>query len=243
MGTFKLVLEYDGTNYVGWQIQPNGKAIQAELEKALEQVLQEPIATIAAGRTDAGVHARGQVVSFKTTKQVQSQLLRKGLNGLLPHDIVVLSCDSMPDDFHARHGAKAREYRYVLAMKPTAIERNFSWYVGGYQIDQDQLSDCASLVLGEHDFSAFCKAHSSTDDFICTVERSQWSRQSSSLVYEIRANRFLYTMVRTIVGTMVEVARGHRAPVEFREIFESRDRTRAGMAAPAKGLFLHEVGY
>lgn len=243
MGTYKLLLEYDGTCYVGWQIQPNGTSVQAELEKGLEQIIQEPVSIVAAGRTDAGVHARGQVASFRTEKPVQVQLLRKGLNGVLPSDIAVLSCESMHDDFHARHSAKGRSYSYCLAMRPTAIARNFSWYVGGYQIDRKLLAGCASLLLGDHDFSSFCKAHSSTDDFVCKVEESRWTENGTSLIYEIKANRFLYTMVRTIVGTIVEVARGHREAGEFRDILEAKDRTRAGMAAPAKGLFLEEIYY
>ncbi len=243
MRNIKLTLEYDGTNYVGWQVQSNGVSIQAELEKAISQILQEHISTVAAGRTDAGVHATGQVASFKCAKLIRLPLLMKGLNGVLPRDIVVLSCEEVPMDFHARHNARSRMYKYYLALKPTAIEREYSWYVGGYEIDRKLLNDCAALVLGEHDFTSFCKVNSTTDSFLCKVESSTWIETASNLVYNIKANRFLYGMVRTLVGTMVEVARGHREFEVFSEILSDEDRTKAGMAAPAKGLFLDEVTY
>jgi tRNA pseudouridine38-40 synthase len=243
MGNVKLVLEYDGTNYVGWQVQPNGPSVQSELEKALEQILRQPISTVAAGRTDAGVHARGQVVSFKSTESLQLPLLVKGLNAVLPEDIVVLSSDDVPDEFHARYSARARTYRYYLSLRPTAIERSFSWYVGGYHLDRKLLNDCAGLILGEHDFTSFCKTDTAVDHFRCDIERSNWMETASNLIYEIRANRFLYGMVRALVGTMVEVARGHRTYDSFPEILAAKDRSKAGMTAPAKGLFLEEITY
>ncbi|MCX6135638.1 MAG: tRNA pseudouridine(38-40) synthase TruA [Ignavibacteriales bacterium] len=243
METFKLCIEYDGTNYVGWQIQSNGTSVQSVLEGALQQILQLPISTVAAGRTDAGVHARGQVVSFKCEKQIEPEMLTKSLNGVLPNDIVALTCERASEDFHARHSARSRMYRYYLSCLPTSIQRNFSWYVGGYKLDRKLLNDCAEIVLGEHDFTSFCKTVSTADHFLCTVHQSSWSETRSNLVYEIRANRFLHGMVRTIVGTMVEVARGHREFNSFREILASKDRANAGMAAPAKGLFLEEITY
>ena len=243
MRNIKLILEYDGTSYVGWQVQPNGSSIQGELEKALEQIVQQSVSTVAAGRTDAGVHAMGQVVSFKSTTFVQLPLLTKGLNAILPRDIVVISADDVPDDFHARYSARSRTYRYYLSLRPTAIEREYSWYVGGYHLDRKLLTDCAALILGEHDFESFCKTDAAVDHFRCTVESSGWTETPSNLVYEIRANRFLYGMVRALVGTMVEVARGHREFGTFSEILAARDRTKAGMAAPARGLFLEQITY
>lgn len=243
MENIKLLIEYDGTNYVGWQVQPNGPSVQAELEKALGQILQQPAVTVGAGRTDAGVHARGQVVSFNISKSVQLPQLLKSLNALLPEDMVAISIESVPRDFHARYSALSRVYRYYLSFRPTAIQRNYCWYVGGYDIDRKMLEACASLVIGEWDFSSFCKRDTNVDHFRCTVEKSEWTQNGSGIVYEIRANRFLYGMVRALVGTMVEVARGHREYKEFSEILIAKDRTRAGMAAPARGLFLEGVVY
>ena len=243
MQNIKLIIEYDGSDFAGWQIQANGPSIQGELEKALGEILQEPVSTVAAGRTDAGVHARGQVASFKTSKSITSDLLRRGVNGLLPPQIVVLSAEQVPDSFHARYSAKARIYRYHLGLRRTALHRNQSWYVGGYNIREDLLQQCAELLLHEHDFSSFCKVDASTDHFRCMVDRASWQRIHTELVFDIRANRFLYGMVRALVGTMVEVARGHRQFAEFQEILEAKDRARAGASAPARGLFLEGVIY
>ncbi|HTY35581.1 MAG TPA: tRNA pseudouridine(38-40) synthase TruA, partial [Bacteroidota bacterium] len=234
---------YDGTNYVGWQVQPNGMSVQAALENALQQILRSSVSTVAAGRTDAGVHARGQVVSFKLPKEIEPEVLVKSLNGVLPDDIAIVAGDRVADDFHARYSARHRTYRYYMSRRPTALERNFSWYVGGYKVEVDLLRQCAGSVMGEHDFASFCKVDSSSEHTRCIVDKSVWSESESKLVYEIRANRFLYGMVRALVGTMVEVARGHRNEGSFEEILAARDRSKAGMSAPAKGLFLEEVVY
>jgi tRNA pseudouridine38-40 synthase len=243
MENIKLLIEYDGSDYVGWQIQPNGASIQGELERALGEILQEPIATVAAGRTDAGVHARGQVASFKTSKHMSLELIHRGVNGLLPPQIVVLSAEKVPDAFHARFSARARVYRYHLGLRLTALRRSQCWYVGGFKIREDLLRQCGSLILGERDFSSFCKVDTNVDHFRCTVERASWQKIDTELVFDIRANRFLYGMVRALVGTMVEVARGHREFAQFQEILDAKDRTRAGASAPAKGLFLEEIIY
>jgi len=169
--------------------------------------------------------------------------LLKSLNALLPEDIVAISIESVPPDFHARYSALCRIYRYYLSFRPTAIQRNYCWYVGGFGIDPKLLDACASSVIGEWDFSSFCKRDTNVDHFRCTVGKSQWTQNASGIVYEIRANRFLYGMVRALVGTMVEVARGHREYKKFGEILIAKDRERAGMAAPARGLFLEEVVY
>jgi tRNA pseudouridine38-40 synthase len=243
MENIKLLIEYDGTDYVGWQVQSNGRSIQGELERALGEILQEPVATVAAGRTDAGVHARGQVASFRTSKLMSPELIHRGVNALLPPQIVVLSVEKVPEEFHARYSAQGRVYRYHLGLRSSAFRRDQSWYVGGYAIDECLLQRCGESILGEHDFSSFSKIDASTDHFRCTVDRASWQKVDSELVFDIRANRFLYGMVRALVGTMVDVARGHRNFAEFQEILDAKDRSRAGASAPAKGLFLEEVIY
>jgi tRNA pseudouridine38-40 synthase len=243
MQNIKLLIEYDGSDFVGWQIQPNGVSIKGELEKALALILQEPIVTNAAGRTDAGVHARGQVASFKTSRSIAPDLIQRGVIALLPPQIIVLAAEEVPESFHARYSAKARSYSYHLGLRPTVFRRNFCWYVGGFKIQEDLLQQCADLLLKEHDFSSFCKVDTNVDHFRCTVDLASWQRIDGELVFDIRANRFLYGMVRALVGTMVEVARGHRQFTAFNEILEAKDRTRAGGSAPAKGLFLEEVIY
>ena len=243
MGNIKLVIEYDGTSYVGWQIQHNGPSVQAELEKALSQIVQAAVPTVAAGRTDAWVHARGQVASCRIPEKTDAASLQKGLNGVLPSDIRILSAESVPDDFHARNSARGRIYRYYLQLRHTALARNYCWYVGGYKLDKNLLDKCASVLPGEHDFSSFCKSNSESTDFTCKVERATWTQNGTSLEFEICANRFLHGMVRALVGTMVEIARGNRPAGQFEEILAARDRARAGMSAPARGLFLEEVIY
>ena len=243
MENIKLLIEYDGSEFIGWQVQPNGPSIQGALERALGEILQEPIATVAAGRTDAGVHARGQVASFKTSMLIAPELIQRGVNALLPPQIVVLSAEKVPETFHARYSAKARIYRYHLGLRPTALRRNQCWYVGGYKIRDELLRECADSIVGENDFSSFCKVDTSVDHFRCTVDRAAWQRIDTELVFDVRANRFLYGMVRALVGTMVEVARGHRPITDFQEILDAKDRTQAGASAPAKGLFLEEIIY
>ncbi len=243
MQNIRLTIEYDGTEFVGWQVQPNGPSIQEELEKAISQITQQRASTVAAGRTDAGVHARGQVVSTRISDFPDLMSFVKSLNALLPPPIVVLSAEPVPDAFHARYSARARVYQYFLTLKPAAIGRDYSWYVGGYPIDLNLLEQCASMLMGEHDFQSFCKSNSEVGHFRCIVEDAQWYKSGSSLVFRIRANRFLYGMVRALVGTMVDIARGHRPTTDMQRILDAKDRSLAGMAAPARGLFLEEVLY
>ncbi len=243
MRNIKLVLEYDGTNYVGWQIQPNGPSIQEAVEKALRQILQEEVQAIVAGRTDAGVHARGQVVNFMTTRTTDTRALFRSLNGILPAEIVVLSAEDADESFHARHSAKGRVYRYVLSLRPTALLRKYSWYVGGFVLNIDLMRQCAALIMGEHDFASFCKADAGVDHFRCTIQKAEWKHEDPTLVLEIAANRFLYGMVRALVGTMVEIGRGYRPFEDFQRILDARDRQAAGTTAPAKGLFLEQIIY
>jgi tRNA pseudouridine38-40 synthase len=243
MRNIKLTLEYDGTEFVGWQMQANGPSIQEELERALHQILGENVKTIVAGRTDAGVHARGQVVNFRTASAVDPDSLTRSLNGVLRPEIVVLSSEEVDTQFHARYSAKARLYRYILMTRPTALMRNHSWYVGGYTLDIELMGRCAEMVRGEHDFASFCKSDSDVDHRRCVVSRAEWRFLRPTLEFEIEANRFLYGMVRAMVGTMVEIGRGYRAFDDFEKILAARDRTKAGMAAPAKGLFLERVIY
>lgn len=243
MRNIKLTIEYDGTNYVGWQVQPNGPSVQKEIEKALHQILRDEIHINGAGRTDSGVHARGQVANFITGHAIEPKTLCKGLNGVLPAAIAIVSVEEMPESFHARYSAKAREYLYYLALQPTAIWRNYSWYVGGYTLDIDLMRYCADAILSEHDFASFCKSEAEVKHFRCIVSSAQWQATESQMTLRISANRFLHGMVRALVGTMVEVGRRYRPVEDFKKILEAKDRRAAGMAAPAKGLFLERIIY
>jgi tRNA pseudouridine38-40 synthase len=238
----KLTLEYDGTHFVGWQVQPNGRSVQEEVEKALKQILQEECKTHAAGRTDAGVHARGQVANCFTTKEISLNRFTSSLNGVLPEDIVLVKTEEVDASFHARYSAKGRRYCYYISRAPTALLRNFTWTVG-YQLDLALLHRCAEVIRGEHDFQSYCKVEADVDHYRCNVQAAEWKERDSMLIFDITANRFLYGMVRALVGTMVNVGRGYTSFEEFLSILDTRDRRLAGMAAPAKGLFLEEVYY
>ncbi len=238
----KLLIEYDGTAYHGWQRQENARSIQAELENAIEKLTGETVNLIAAGRTDAGVHARGQVANFRTHSRLPLHKIYMGINAYLPRDIVVKQAEEVPMDFHARFSARKRIYQYYLLTERTAIYRNYCWQFF-QRFETDVLNDLASQIIGEHDFGAFSRVEVQSEHKRCQVWESRWFRKDDFWVYRIVANRFLHGMVRTLVGTMLDVARGRFTAEEFQEIFAAQDRTRAGEAAPARGLFLEEVVY
>ena len=238
----RLVIEYDGTNYHGWQRQKNANSIQETLESAIQQMTQETVTTTAAGRTDTGVHARGQVVNFVLARKIALSKIMKGINSYLPSDIVVKKVDQVPLDFNARYDARKRIYQYFVSLERTAIFRKYSWEYF-HKINFDLLQEMAALLVGEHDFAAFVKYQAQAEHKVCTVHESVWRQENQFLIYRISANRFLHGMVRGLVGTMLDVSRGRFTMQQFIKIFNLKDRTRAGVAAPARGLFLEEVFY
>jgi tRNA pseudouridine38-40 synthase len=242
MRRLKVVLEYDGTGFSGWQSQTNGRTVQDELEKALQELLQEHVSVTGSGRTDAGVHARGQVCHFDTENSMTEKAVARGLNGLLPRDIVIRSVEEMSSEFHARYSALDRTYRYYISQVPTALGRKQRWFVG-HPLDIDAMQKCADVITGEHDFQAFCKVDSSARHYRCSVTSALWERCENDVVFEITSNRFLYGMVRALVGTMVEVGRGKLSKEDFVTILHSKERKRAASAAPPSGLVLEAVRY
>jgi tRNA pseudouridine38-40 synthase len=242
MRNIRLVIEYDGTNYCGWQRQENGRTIQGEVEKVLGSVLQEHIELLGAGRTDAGVHARGQVANFRTGSSLLPGDLYRALNGLLPEDIAVHRIEEVPPEFHARYSARERVYSYTISRRPTALTRLYAWHVK-CDVNVDAMRWAASSICGVHDFQAFCKAGANVNHHRCDVRTARWDSHDGILTFTIRADRFLHGMVRALVGTMVDVGRGYTDPGGFVRILECKDRSEAGQAAPAKGLVLEEVVY
>ena len=228
--------------YAGWQRQENGITIQGEIESVLSQMFQEHVNVVGAGRTDAGVHARGQVANVKTETTLDCFQILGGLKGLLPEDIVVHEVVDVPLDFHARYSAKERTYSYSLTTKPTALKRLYAWQVR-YRLDVPAMQSCAESIVGEHDFTSFSKAGSDVDHYRCTVNRSQWQNEEDFIIFTISADRFLYGMVRALVGTMVDVGRGYSSKKDFLDIFNGKNRAEAGMAAPARGLVLENIVY
>ncbi len=241
--TIKLTLEYDGTEFVGWQSQQNGRSVQDVVEAALQTILQTRVRIIGAGRTDAGVHALGQVASFQTETSLHCERLGHSLNGLLPEDVVALSVEDAPPEFHARYDARARRYRYVIKRRPTAVDRKYCWSLG-YHLDVGLMRQCAAEIVGPHDFRAFCNSESTTPHHRCDVFDATWTEPDpQTVIFDITADRFLHGMVRALVGTVVEIGRGYRPKEDLRAILASGDRRNAGVAAPPQGLFLVEVQY
>jgi tRNA pseudouridine38-40 synthase len=242
MPNIRLDIEYDGTNFVGWQYQKNGRSVQEEIEKAIRQIFQIELRVHGGGRTDAGVHARGQVANIFLDENIKIDLLAKQLTAVMPHDVIVKKAAIVSGEFHARHSAKARRYRYRISQTSTAIERRFCWQVFS-KLNVDSMRECANALLGDHDFQSFCKAIAEVDHYRCSVHSAGWIETNQILEFEITANRFLHGMVRALVGTMVNIGRGHTLLQDFKLILDSKDRAKAGMSAPAQGLFLEEIVY
>ena len=244
MRNIKLVLEYDGTNYNGWQIQPNQPTVQATVENALAKLMKTPIQIIGAGRTDSGVHAEGQVANFHTTAQMPLIAFQKGLNATLPRDIVVCSATEVPAAFHARFSATSRRYRYTILNRayPSALSRMTSHFYPE-AIDVNSINDLCQILIGKQDFSAFQKTGSDRLNPVCEVDEAYWWQKNPYIYFEIEADAFLRGMVRAIVGTLLKCIKCQNAETELRRILEARDRSIAGMSAPAHGLSLISVKY
>jgi tRNA pseudouridine38-40 synthase len=248
MRTFKLTLAYDGTDFAGWQKQPARRTVQGELEAALERITQQHSKCIASGRTDAGVHALGQVVSFTSATSLPVEVLTKALNAELPEDMLVFEVAEAPPGFHALRDAIRKRYRYVIedGRLRDLFERRYVWHV--YQrLDVEAMRQAAAPLLGTHDFTSFETSGSPRLTTIRTVLDLVVERRAGGLtekiVIEVEADGFLYNMVRNIVGTLVAVGKGREPPRRPAEVLALRDRTKAGMTAPAQGLFLVGVDY
>ncbi|HEX9653283.1 MAG TPA: tRNA pseudouridine(38-40) synthase TruA [bacterium] len=238
----KLTLEYDGTNFCGWQWQPRERTVQGTLQDAMLKLLGESPKIYAAGRTDAGVHALGQVANFNTATALDLDSIRLGLNSYFPTDVVVLRVEEVAEKFHARYSAVKRVYRYVISKRFRAIARNYSWFCK-YNLDLERMRDASRCLIGEHVFTAFCKENIEEPHYLSNVEGLEWTESDDNVILRISANRFLHSMVRIIVGTMVDVGRGRIQPGEVKNILDSRDRNRAGFSVPPQGLFLEKICY
>ena len=245
MRNIKLLIEYDGTFYNGWQVQPNGLTIQEVIQKKIEVMTQERVILIGSGRTDARAHALGQVANFTTSSRVPVEGFRNGLNSLLPSDIVIKDAREAEEEFHSQFWAKKKTYSYCILNRPvpSAIWRNYSWHLPG-PLDVPAMQNAAQCLLGPHDFSSFQGALPDSKDSVREVFRAAWTvKEKDFLCFTIEADGFLKYMVRNIVGTLVEVGKGNISPERFKEILGLRDRTEAGMTAPPQGLFLLEVQF
>jgi tRNA pseudouridine38-40 synthase len=244
MSTVKLVLEYDGTSYAGWQRQPDQLTIQEAIERAIRQVSQATVSIIGAGRTDSGVHARGQVASFRTELDWSASSWMRALNAVLPKDIAVRSSAHMDDSFHAQHDAQGKLYTYRILHRPArpTIDRAFAWHI--YKSLNDvAMQQAAATLIGSQDFSSFEGSLTDNTNPICHLQRLDVIRCDDQIFIEVYADRFLKHMVRAIVGTIVEVGLNKRSPNSLTEVLRARDRSAAGQTAPPHGLCLMRVDY
>jgi tRNA pseudouridine38-40 synthase len=241
----KLIIEYEGTAFHGWQIQPGLKTIQGVMQERITQITQGAVNLIGAGRTDAGVHALGQVANFQTESTIDLNALQRGLNSLLAPDIVIKDIEEVAEDFHARFSACSKRYEYHILNRsyPSALLRAYVWFIP-HHLDLAAMERCGKLLIGSHDFSSFRASGDESRHSIREIIRFEIERREGDLIaIVIEANAFLREMVRSIVGTLVDVGRGKTSLEEFKEIFAAEDRRKAGMTAPAQGLFLKEVKY
>ena len=244
MKNIKLIMEYDGSRYAGWQRQDNAITIQQRLEEALCQLTGAEIKLIGSGRTDSGVHARGQTASFLTDATIPPDRYSYALNALLPHDIRMIHSEEVSLDFHARFSAVGKKYRYSILQNThgTAIGWQYYHHIA-VPLDVSAMKEAAESFLGTHDFAAFMATGSTVKSTIRTIYGSEWKQEGEVLHYLVTGNGFLYHMVRIIAGTLIEVGKGKISPTVIPEILTSGDREMAGPTAPSKGLTLEEVYY
>ncbi|MEL4026723.1 tRNA pseudouridine(38-40) synthase TruA [Lysinibacillus endophyticus] len=246
MRRLKATISYDGTHFAGYQVQPGERTVQLEIESVLEKMHKgEKVRITASGRTDARVHATGQVIHFDTPLTIEPDRYKKALNVQLPRDIRVLEIEEVPNDFHARFSVSGKRYRYIwnCEEEQSPFRRHFSVETKGIQPDVEKMKEAAQYIVGTHDFSCFCAANTSVVDKVRTVYSLTFERHSDELHMVIEGNGFLYNMVRIIAGTLWEVGIGKREAVSLKEIVASKDRGKAGKTAPAHGLYLEKVFY
>ncbi len=243
----QLVLHYDGSGFSGWQRQPDQRTVQGVIEQALERLCGQPTAALGSGRTDAGVHARGQAVGVRVSEKWTPGALRRALNAILPEDVWVAAAFEMRPDFHARYSAISRRYSYYVGTEDASHSpfRRRTEYPFDFPLDRAALQAAASPLVGEHSFRAFAVKGTApeSDEHRCDVRVAHWQERPGGLVFEIEANRFLHHMVRFLVGTMLDVASGRRPASDMTKLLDARDNEDVSAPAPAKALFLDAVQY
>ena len=245
MPKYKLTIEYDGTNFVGWQSQDNGNSIQQSLEEAIKKLSKEQVIVFGAGRTDSGVHAKGQVAHFEISKNIAIDNIRDGINQCLrPLPIAILNAEKAVDDFHARFSAKQRIYQYSIINRrpPLTFQRQLVWVIYK-KLDIEKIKEAARYFEGKHDFNAFRSIDCQSSTSIKTIDYCSVSNDQESITIQVAAKSFLHSQVRIMVGTLVNVGEGKIQPSDIKNIIEIKNRDKAGVTAPAHGLYLKEVVY
>ena len=241
---FKLTISYDGSDFSGWQIQPNERTIQDEIQTAIQNIFQnKDIKLYGSGRTDSGVHAIEQTANFlvKDSNINEKQIVR-AINSKISKDIYIIDCKKMNENFNSRYSAKKREYLYRISRNYSPFLRRYSWYQK-YNIDFNKLQKCSDIILGEHDFSNFCKSISLQEMNLCNIYKSKWDITDDFISFKIKSNRFLHHMVRMLVGTMIEVSKNKITLKQFNNMIQNPKANKKVVTAPALGLYLYKVYY
>lgn len=245
MRWLKLTVAYDGTDFAGWQVQPERRTVQGALETAWREITGEDIRLTASGRTDSGVHAEGQVAGLSTQSAIPCEKLRAAMNAKLADDVVVCQVEAAPNNFHATHDALRKTYRYQIhnSRVPPLFDRRFVWQVPACELDTDAMGQGGAALVGRHDFACFESTGSERASTVRTITQLEVRRSGERIDIEVTGDGFLYNMVRTIAGTLVEIGRGAQSAEWVTEVLASRDRCQAGPTAPASGLVLANVQY
>ncbi|MCY9006964.1 tRNA pseudouridine(38-40) synthase TruA [Peribacillus frigoritolerans] len=245
MPKYKCVIAYDGTDFAGYQVQPEKRTIQSEFEAVLAQMHKGTIIKVtASGRTDSGVHAKGQVLHFESPLTFPTENWIKAFSALLPTDIIALEVDIVPDDFHARFHTTGKEYRYIVARSKLRdpFKRNYAYHYP-YPLNVEAIREAISYLIGTHDFTSFCSAKTEVVDKVRTIKEMDFEESDDFLVFRFVGEGFLYNMVRILVGTLLDVGSGKMSPHDMSGILDKKDRSFAGKTAPAQGLYLWKVFY
>ena len=239
----KLNISYDGTNFSGWQIQPDQRTVQNELQNAIQNIFKDKYIKLkGSGRTDSGVHANGQVANFCINTSMKTGQIKDAINSVISKDIYINNCTFENADFDSRYSAKSRQYIYKITSKYNPFIRNYFWYMN-YQIDLKKINECSDIILGSHDFQLFCKSASKQENNRCIVNESSWNIGNDMFCYVISSNRFLHHMVRMLVGTMIEVGKGSISISHFEKMIDVNTDKKRVITSPSQGLYLNKVNY
>lgn len=242
MFNYKLSIQYDGTDYAGWQIQANALSIQEVISNSIKQILQEDVSLIGAGRTDAGVHALGQVANFIVKRDLDFSKFKYSLNSVLPKDISITNIENVDEGFHSRFSAKKRSYIYLISNQKSPFFERYSYTLYS-ELNSEKLNELSSALIGVKDFTSFSKNNPEVQNKICQVYEARWRSQKNLFIFYIEANRFLYGMVRAIVGSLLKAYSSEDGFDHLKNILAQKDRSAAADAVPSKGLFLYKVKY
>ena len=242
MNNYRIIIQYDGSNYAGWQEQENANTIQETIKNSINTILREDVILIGSGRTDAGVHALGQVANFKIRQELDIYKFQHSLNSVLPDNISIRKTDKAEESFHSRFDAKKRSYLYFISKNKSPFFNPYSYQYRG-KMEIDLLNKLSASFIGEKDFTSFSKKNSETKNKICDIYNARWRETNDFIIFLIQSNRFLHGMVRTITGTLLRAMEKKLSKDYINEVFSKKDREAAAEAVPAKGLFLYKVSY